>query len=126
MAVTHPTRDNITLENLFVALGNPMRLRVVRALAAGGEHPCGTLLTGVSKSTLTHHWRVLREGGLIWQKPSGRELLLSLRREDLDARFPGLLDSVLAAIDSADAAGLAPAVAGGPGAEDGIAGPAGR
>ncbi|GJF27851.1 transcriptional regulator [Kitasatospora sp. NE20-6] len=126
MAVTHPTRDNITLENLFVALGNPMRLRVVRALAAGGEHPCGALLTGVSKSTLTHHWRVLREGGLIWQKPSGRELLLSLRREDLDARFPGLLDSVLAAIDSADAAGPAPAAVGGSAAADGTAGPAGR
>lgn len=98
MAVTHPTRDQIRLENVFAALGNPMRLTVVRALAAGGEHPCGSLLEGVSKSTLTHHWRVLREGGLIWQRPSGRELLLSLRREDMDARFPGLLDAVLGAI----------------------------
>ncbi|WP_327252291.1 ArsR/SmtB family transcription factor [Streptomyces sp. NBC_01244] len=102
MTVNHPARDQITLENVFTALGNPMRLTVVRALAAGGEHPCGSLLEGVSKSTLTHHWRVLREGGIIWQRPSGRELLLSLRREDLDARFPGLLDAVLGAI-SADA-----------------------
>jgi hypothetical protein len=47
---------------------------------------------------------VLREGGLIWQRPSGRELLVSLRREDLDARFPGLLDAVLQAIESADIA----------------------
>jgi DNA-binding transcriptional ArsR family regulator len=101
MAATHPTREQIRLENVFTALGNPMRLSVVRALAAGGEHPCGSLLKGVSKSTLTHHWRVLREGGLIRQRPSGRELLLSLRREDLDARFPGLLDSVLSAIGSA-------------------------
>lgn len=88
MTVNHPTRDQIKLENVFTALGNPMRLTVVRALAAGGEYPCGSLLEGVSKSTLTHHWRVLREGGLIWQRPSGRELLLSLRREDLDVRFP--------------------------------------
>jgi DNA-binding transcriptional ArsR family regulator len=100
MAVIHPTREQISLDKLFVALGNPMRLSVVRALAAGGEHPCGRLLQGVSKSTLTHHWRVLREGGLIWQRPSGRELLLSLRREDLDARFPGLLDAVLNSIES--------------------------
>ncbi|MCX5407849.1 ArsR family transcriptional regulator [Streptomyces sp. NBC_00335] len=98
MTVNHPTRDQIKLENVFTALGNPMRLTVVRALAAGGEYPCGSLLEGVSKSTLTHHWRVLREGGLIWQRPSGRELLLSLRREDLDVRFPGLLDAVLGAI----------------------------
>ncbi|MFE9422320.1 ArsR/SmtB family transcription factor [Kitasatospora sp. NPDC006697] len=102
MAVHHPTREQIQLEAVFTALSNPLRLRVVRTLAAGGEHPCGALLVGVSKSTLTHHWRVLREGGLIWQRPVGRELLLSLRREDLDARFPGLLDAVLAAIDVAE------------------------
>jgi hypothetical protein len=45
---------------------------------------------------MTHHWRVLRESGIIWQQPSGRENLLSLRREDLDARYPGLLDVILA------------------------------
>jgi DNA-binding transcriptional ArsR family regulator len=104
MAVHHPTREQIQLESLFAALANPLRLNVVRALAAGGEHPCGSLLHGVSKSTLTHHWRVLREGGLIRQRPVGRELLLSLRREDLDARFPGLLDSVLEAIDATEPA----------------------
>ncbi|MBB0242960.1 helix-turn-helix domain-containing protein [Streptomyces alkaliphilus] len=102
MAVNHPSRDQITLENFFAALANPMRLQVVRALADGAEYPCGSLLENVSKSTLTHHWRVLREGGLIWQRPSGRELLLSLRREDLQARFPGLLDAVLAGIEAAE------------------------
>jgi len=95
VATHHPTREQIRLEDLFQALGNPMRLKVVRTLADGAAHNCGTLLSGVSKSTLTHHWRVLREGGLIWQRPSGRAWLLSLRREDLDARFPGLLDLVL-------------------------------
>ncbi|MGW5349754.1 ArsR/SmtB family transcription factor [Streptomyces sp. NPDC004031] len=105
MLVSHPTREQIRLENVLTALGHPMRLSVVRTLAAGGEHPCGALLKNVAKSTLTHHWKVLREGGLIWQRPSGRELLLSLRRDDIDARFPGLLDSVLDAIGSADAEG---------------------
>jgi DNA-binding transcriptional ArsR family regulator len=82
-----------------------MRLAVIRALAENGDRACGTLLPGVSKSTLTHHWRVLRDSGVIWQRPSGRENLLSLRRDDLEARFPGLLDALLkaAVADHADA-----------------------
>lgn len=97
MLENHPLRADIRLEHVLAALGNPMRMSVVNTLAAGGEHTCGSLLKGVSKSTLTHHWRVLRDSGVIWQKPSGRENLLSLRREDLDARFPGLLDALLVA-----------------------------
>jgi DNA-binding transcriptional ArsR family regulator len=50
----------------------------------------------VAKSTMTHHFRVLREAGVVWQERQGTTKLTSLRREDLDARFPGLLDSVLA------------------------------
>ncbi|MDU3920799.1 MAG: hypothetical protein E7H01_08135 [Klebsiella pneumoniae] len=46
-------------------------------------------------SALGHHWRVLRDSGVIWQRPQGRENMISLRREDLDARFPGLLDTLL-------------------------------
>ena len=95
MLENHPKRDEIQLENVLAALGNPLRLTVLRILADDGEHTCGSLLKDVSKSTLTHHWRVLREGGVIWQKPSGRENLLSLRRDDLNARFPGLLDALL-------------------------------
>jgi DNA-binding transcriptional ArsR family regulator len=93
----HPTRDQIRLEDVLAALGNPLRMRVLQVLAGGGEHPCGAIVEGVSKSTLTHHWRVLRESGVINQRASGRTLLLSLRREDLDARFPMLLDTILAA-----------------------------
>ncbi|MEV5825181.1 helix-turn-helix domain-containing protein [Spirillospora sp. NPDC052242] len=97
MIAQHPEREQILLENVLSALGNPLRLRIVRALADGGEQSCGVILDDVSKSTLTHHWKVLRDSGVIWQRPSGRENLLSLRRDDLDARFPGLLASVLAA-----------------------------
>lgn len=102
MLENHPQRDEIRLENVLAALGNPMRMSVVNILADGGEHTCGSLLKGVSKSTLTHHWRVLRDSGVIWQKPSGRENLLSLRRDDLDARFPGLLDAFLTATTQDD------------------------
>ncbi|WP_313682863.1 helix-turn-helix transcriptional regulator [Pantoea sp.] len=95
----HPPRAEIRLENVLAALGNPMRMTVVSILADGGEHTCGSLLQGVSKSTLTHHWRVLRDSGVIWQRPSGRENLLSLRREDLNARFPGLVEALLVAAE---------------------------
>ncbi|GAA5157812.1 helix-turn-helix domain-containing protein [Amycolatopsis dongchuanensis] len=97
MLAQHPEPHQIRLENVLTALGNPLRMKIVRRLADEGERPCGTILTGVSKSTLTRHWQVLRDSGVIWQRPHGRENLLSLRREDLDARFPGLLDAVLAA-----------------------------
>ena len=100
MIANHPEPQQIRLENVLFALGNPLRMEVVRILANQGEQACGTLLQGLAKSTMTHHWRVLRESGVIWQRPNGRENLLSLRREDLEARFLGLLESLLAAMKS--------------------------
>ncbi|CAM5402220.1 MULTISPECIES: ArsR/SmtB family transcription factor [Alcaligenes] len=98
MLPNHPERAQIRLENVLTALGNPLRLAVVRALASEGERACGSLLQGQTKSTMTHHWRVLRDSGVIWQRPSGRENLLSLRKDDLEERFPGLLHSLLGAL----------------------------
>ncbi len=101
--VYHPPRDEIRLETVLTALGNPLRMEVLRVLAEGGAHPCGAIVKGVPKSTLTHHWRVLRESGVINQQASGRALLVSLRRADLEARFPGLVDMLLS-FKSPDAA----------------------
>ncbi|UOO81219.1 helix-turn-helix domain-containing protein [Uruburuella testudinis] len=98
LPANHPAREQIRLENVLVALGNPLRLAAVRMIAEGGPHPCCAVLPGVPKSTMTHHWRILRDSGVVWQIRHGREYQLSLRREDLDARFPGLLASVLAAL----------------------------
>jgi DNA-binding transcriptional ArsR family regulator len=95
----HPERHQIRLENVLSALGNPLRLEIVRTLAARGEMACGQILDGVPKTTLTRHWKVLRDSGVIWQQPHGRENLLSLRREDLDERFPGLLSTLLDAAE---------------------------
>ncbi|GLZ36586.1 helix-turn-helix domain-containing protein [Actinokineospora sp. NBRC 105648] len=106
-APRHPSRAEIRIQDVFAALASPMRLEMIGILATGGEQRCGGVLTEVSKSTLTHHWRVLREGGLIRQRPVGRELLVSLRQEDLDARFPGLLDVVLTAVRDSPPASLA-------------------
>ncbi|SFR01219.1 MULTISPECIES: ArsR/SmtB family transcription factor [unclassified Enterobacter] len=95
MIAHHPDREQIRLENVLFALGNPLRLDIVKTLADEGEQACGGLRKDVAKSTMTHHWRVLRDSGVIWQRPQGRENLISLRRDDLDARFPGLMDILL-------------------------------
>jgi DNA-binding transcriptional ArsR family regulator len=92
----HPDRDEIELPAVLHALSDPHRLEMVRRLATDTEpRPCGTFGFDISKSTMTHHFRTLREAGVIEQHKEGTTKLTSLRREDLDARFPGLLDSVL-------------------------------
>ena len=72
------------------ALSDPARLEIVRRLAEGDEPSCGTFELGLSKATLSHHFRVLRESGVVRTRPDGRKRLLSLRSAYLDARFPGL------------------------------------
>ncbi len=96
----HPDRSEIRLEGVLHALSDPVRLQVVRFLAAGGESSCSAIDVAVSKSTTTHHFRVLREAGVIRQVYRGTAKMSSLRREDLDALFPGLLDTVVTAYDA--------------------------
>lgn len=99
-ALAHPGLDEIRLEGVLHALADPMRMCVVRELALdGGEMACSRFALPVTKSTTTHHFRVLRESGVIRQAYRGTAKMSGLRREDLDALFPGLLDSVLAAAD---------------------------
>ena len=92
----HPATEDIELAAVLHALSDPQRLRIVGMLAED-EAPrrCGSFDLDVTKSTLTHHFRVLREAGVIEQRVEGTAKLNSLRREDLDQRFPGLLDAVL-------------------------------
>jgi DNA-binding transcriptional ArsR family regulator len=93
----HPAADEIQLTAVLHALSDPARLSVVRTLAAEGERACGTFPLGVTKATASHHFKVLREAGITMTRLDGAHRYLTLRREDLDARFPGLLDAVLAA-----------------------------
>ena len=93
-----PAPADITLKSLFHALGDPVRLEIVRKLNAAPEaKACGTFDLPVGKSTASHHFKVLREAGLVRQRLDGRTRLTELRLEDLEKRFPGLLKSVLAA-----------------------------
>ncbi|WCN05918.1 ArsR/SmtB family transcription factor [Streptomyces sp. M92] len=98
-ALPHPARDDIRLEGVLHALSDPMRLRIVRELAADSDAllSCSHFVLPVTKSTTTHHFRVLRESGVIRQTYRGTAKMNGLRRDDLDALFPGLLDALLAA-----------------------------
>jgi DNA-binding transcriptional ArsR family regulator len=94
----HPTRDEIRLESVLHALSDPVRMRIVSELAdAEAVLSCSRFDLPVSKSTTTHHFRVLRESGVVQQVYEGTAKMNGLRRDDLDALFPGLLDALLTA-----------------------------
>ncbi|OIK23910.1 ArsR/SmtB family transcription factor [Streptomyces malaysiense] len=94
----HPDRAEIRLETVLHALSDPVRLRIVRELStAADELSCSRFDLPVTKSTTTHHFRVLRESGVIRQCYRGTAKMSGLRRDDLDDLFPGLLDALLAA-----------------------------
>ena len=91
----HPTADQMTLTGVLYALGDPARLEIVEQLAKQGELSCGAFNCNLAKSTISHHFKILRESGVIYSRKSGTQHLNSLRRDDLDTQFPGLLDAVL-------------------------------
>jgi DNA-binding transcriptional ArsR family regulator len=92
---SHPVAG---LTAVLQALGDPIRLAIVRAVAdQPGPHTCGGFDVPVTKSTLSHHFRVLREAGIIEQRCEGTRKLTSVRRPELEAVYPGLLESILRA-----------------------------
>jgi DNA-binding transcriptional ArsR family regulator len=92
-----PPAAELDLAAVLHALSDPIRLRIVARLAEGEECSCGSFGLPVTKSTSSHHFRVLREAGVIVTRVDGKNRLNRLRRADLDQRFPGLLDAVLRA-----------------------------
>jgi DNA-binding transcriptional ArsR family regulator len=89
-----PAREELRLPAVLEALADPVRLEIVAALAAG-ERPCGSFPLPVSDSTRSHHLKILRDAGVTATRLVGTQRLVSIRRDDLDERFPGLLDLVL-------------------------------
>jgi DNA-binding transcriptional ArsR family regulator len=90
--------DHVDLLTLLQALSDPVRLEIVRQLAAcpcPGEMACGQIRLPVSKSTVTHHMRVLADAGVVSEREAGTRKFMALRREELDERFPGVLDAVI-------------------------------
>ncbi|MEU4120004.1 ArsR family transcriptional regulator [Kitasatospora sp. NPDC028055] len=94
-----PSRDELRLETVLGALSDPLRLTIVRKLLLESEdydHSCGWFGLDRPKSSLTHHFKALREAGVTRQRQYGLERRSHVRVEDLDARFPGLLALVAA------------------------------
>lgn len=102
-----PAIGDVDLDRVLKALADRQRRGVVAELAADdtdGERSCASFDLPVAKSTRTHHWRTLREAGLITQRDAGNGSFVRLRRAEFEARFPGLLATVtsLAAGDKGD------------------------
>ena len=96
---SHPAVEELRLSKVLAALSDPARLAAVRALAVAEEVACTELqqragLT-IGRSTFSYHQRVLREAGVLQARVRGARRMLSLRRDDLDTHFPGLLDAIL-------------------------------
>jgi len=99
MTLPHPNTDQISLPIVLGVLGDPTRLAIVRYLASKEGVPlnCSQFLDLGSKTNLSYHLAKLREAGVTRAEVVGTSRLITLRRADLDGRFPGLLDSVIAA-----------------------------
>jgi DNA-binding transcriptional ArsR family regulator len=99
-AYPQPAAQDIELVDVLRALADPARLRIVVCLADDKYHPCNIDEYGldIHKSTLSHHLKTLREAGITSTQVRGRHHSARLRRAELEARFPGVLDSVIAAL----------------------------
>lgn len=92
----HLAAEDITLQGVLEALTDPVRRSIVRQLAdSKGDMACGTFDIKVTRSTSAHHFKVLRHAGVIWQHYKGTLKMNTLRRDDLEHAFPGLLDSII-------------------------------
>ena len=94
----HPSREDIRLAGVLGALADPMRLNIVKSMLKKNDcmscseaAPCPDM----AKSTLSHHFRILREAGIIRTSKIGVENRNVLRTDDINARFPGLLKQIL-------------------------------
>jgi len=97
--LVHPGVEELEVGPILLALADENRRRVVAELSArpDDERLCASFDLPLSKSSRTRHWRVLREAGLVYQRNAGNGLYMRLRKEDLERRFPGLIQAVVAA-----------------------------
>jgi DNA-binding transcriptional ArsR family regulator len=95
----HPDVGDLDLSAVLFALSDPARLAIVAQLAEpGAQATCQSVALDMPKSTRSHHLKVLREAGVTFSEPRGRERLVTLRRADLETRWPGLLGAVLSEV----------------------------
>ena len=92
----------MSLPRVLAALSDPTRIGIVRVLADGRERGWGQLRAPVAKSTLSHHLKILREAGITRTRQEGTRCYVTLRRAELDERFPDLTRALLSAADAED------------------------
>ena len=98
--IPHPRKEDFELCSVLSALSDPVRLSIVKELLGRGECNCSFFCGySLAKSTMSHHFKVLRESGLIMTTIKGTEYIHSVRKDELDSMFPGVLDSVLKSYD---------------------------
>jgi DNA-binding transcriptional ArsR family regulator len=107
--LAHPQTAELDLLDVLHALSDPTRMTIVQTLRTDPERACGTFPVDVAPSTLTHHFRVLREAGVIHQREDGNRRWTTLRAADLERRFPGLVDTVMSAYASQNGQASPPA-----------------
>ncbi|MGW7366435.1 ArsR/SmtB family transcription factor [Streptomyces sp. NPDC054841] len=97
---THPAE--VSVLTALSALADPVRIQLIRELARSDDwtRSCGSFDVPVGKAALSHHFTVLRGAGLVEQRDQGPKRVNRLRREEFEARFPGLLDLLLRADDA--------------------------
>ena len=85
-----------TLEQVMKALGDPVRLSVVKQLLSAKceEKACGTFNYTVTKATFSHHLKILKEAGITCERQEGTRKLTSLNSDELNKRFPGLIELI--------------------------------
>ncbi|MGE0237897.1 MAG: ArsR/SmtB family transcription factor [Parvibaculaceae bacterium] len=93
-AFTHPAASDISLDTVLHALSDPMRRHIVSKLMASDSMSCIQACATLPPSTVSFHHKILREAGLIRSEKKGVEVINTLRRQDIDERFPGLLDAI--------------------------------
>jgi DNA-binding transcriptional ArsR family regulator len=93
--LSHPNEEDIDLLDVLHALSDPTRMKIAQTLLQSPERSCGTFDVDVAPSTLSHHFRVLREAGVIRQREDGNKRWTSLRLDDIEHRFPGLLEQIV-------------------------------
>src|ERR1700735_4116486 len=102
--VVEPAAQDFQLPRILAALADPHRLAAVRYVARNGESWCTQVMQeaglAMTKSTFSHHLRILREAGVFTKRIQGTRGYTRLRKDDLDGRFPGLMDSIIAAAAS--------------------------
>jgi DNA-binding transcriptional ArsR family regulator len=97
--VVEPAAEYLELPRVLAALAEPNRLATVQYVARSGEACCSEIIQEagltMTKSTFSHHLRILREAGVLTKRIQGTKGFTRLRKEDLDRRFPGLIDAVI-------------------------------